>query len=256
MSPIIDLDDEGFDRFFENVDELMKTSVSGFSGSGIGSSSQTFFTPEEIAQAKETLKSALGLDFIAIFGSDQLFNLRRSMDILVKSQAKARGAEPTIQSFLKELPGLSKSYEIATKDLSTMKSQLDTMDSIHQALQEKSNLWSQLRNDHQNVKQECTTLTSSIESFNSQIATLEAQKKEAKDKLADLSKREASLDQPKQELLKDSKDSQAKLEPLAAERSSILALKEKAENTISSLMTAWDTLKTSISDEFDTPPGF
>ncbi|KAG5556862.1 hypothetical protein RHGRI_007198 [Rhododendron griersonianum] len=105
-----------------------------------------------------------------------------------------------------------------------------------------------------NAKQERTALTSSIESFNSQIESLEAQKKEAKEKLADLSKREASLDQQKQELLKDSKDSQAKLEPLVAEHPSILALKEKAKNTINSVMTAWDTLKANIGDELEIPP--
>lgn len=111
-----------------------------------------------------------------------------------------------------------------------------------------------MRNDRQNAKQERTALTSSIESFNSQIESLEAQKKEAKEKLADLSKREASLDQQKQELLKDSKDSQAKLEPLVAEHPSILALKEKAKNTINSVMTAWDTLKANIGDELEIPP--
>lgn len=142
MSPIIDLDDESFEKFFENVYELMKPSASGFSGSGIGSSSQTSFTPEEIAQAKATLKLALGLDITAILESDQFFNLRRSMDILVKSQALAGSAEPALQSFLKELPCLSKSYELANKDLSATKSKLDTIDSIHQALQQKSILWS------------------------------------------------------------------------------------------------------------------
>lgn len=142
MSPIIDLDDESFEKFFENVYELMKPSASGFSGSGIGSSSQTSFTPEEIAQAKATLKLALGLDITAILESDQFFNLRRSMDILVKSQALAGSAEPALQSFFKELPCLSKSYELANKDLSATKSKLDTIDSIHQALQQKSILWS------------------------------------------------------------------------------------------------------------------
>lgn len=136
MSPVVDLDDESFDKFFESVDELMKPSASGFSGSRIGLSSQASFTPEEIIQAKETLKSALGLDITAILESNQFFNLRKAMDILVKSQALAGSVEPALQSFLKKLPGLSKSYELATKDLAATTSKLDTIDAIHLSLLE------------------------------------------------------------------------------------------------------------------------
>lgn len=45
---LLDLNDESFDKFFQTVEELVKPTASGTSGSGIGSSTPASYTPEEV----------------------------------------------------------------------------------------------------------------------------------------------------------------------------------------------------------------
>ncbi|KAG5521525.1 hypothetical protein RHGRI_033927 [Rhododendron griersonianum] len=64
---LLDLDDESFDKFFQTVEELVKPTALGASGSGIGSSTPSSFAPEEVIQVKEVLKAALGLGIDSVF---------------------------------------------------------------------------------------------------------------------------------------------------------------------------------------------
>lgn len=82
---LLDLDDESFDKFFQTVEELVKPTVSGASGSGIGSSTPVSYTPEEINQAKEVWKAALGLGIDYALHQDHNPSVRKSMHVLVKS---------------------------------------------------------------------------------------------------------------------------------------------------------------------------
>lgn len=73
-----DEEEEDLDSLFKSAHDLMKAATSGASSSGLGSSSQSQFTPDEIAEAKTALRMALLQNFkaaIILLGSQILRRL-------------------------------------------------------------------------------------------------------------------------------------------------------------------------------------
>ncbi|KAF7130473.1 hypothetical protein RHSIM_Rhsim10G0159400 [Rhododendron simsii] len=98
-------EDEDLDSLFKSAQDLLKAATSGTSGSGLGSTSQSQFSPEEVSEAKTALRMALLQNFKAVAHPARASNIKKAMDVLVKSQAL--GAEETIlHRFQKEFPDM------------------------------------------------------------------------------------------------------------------------------------------------------
>ncbi|KAF7149249.1 hypothetical protein RHSIM_Rhsim03G0103600 [Rhododendron simsii] len=52
-------EDEDLDSLFKSAQDLLKAATSGTSGSGLGSTSQSQFSSEEVSEAKTALRMAL-----------------------------------------------------------------------------------------------------------------------------------------------------------------------------------------------------
>ncbi|KAF7144820.1 hypothetical protein RHSIM_Rhsim04G0141300 [Rhododendron simsii] len=59
-------EDEDLDSLFKSAQDLLKAATSGTSGSGLGSTSQSQFSPEEVSEAKTALRMALLQNFKAV----------------------------------------------------------------------------------------------------------------------------------------------------------------------------------------------
>ncbi|KAF7112845.1 hypothetical protein RHSIM_RhsimUnG0187100 [Rhododendron simsii] len=98
-------EDEDLDSLFKSAQDLLKAATSGTSGSGLGSTSQSQFSSEEVSEAKTALRMALLQNFKAVAHPARASNIKKAMDVLVKSQALG-AEEPVLQRFQKEFPDM------------------------------------------------------------------------------------------------------------------------------------------------------
>ncbi|KAG5523994.1 hypothetical protein RHGRI_030860 [Rhododendron griersonianum] len=239
---LLDLDDESFDQFFQTVEELVKPTASGASSSGIGSSTPSSFAPEEIIQAKEVLKAALGLGIDSVFHQDHYPSVRKSMNVLVKSQALGSNAEPALQSFLRDFPNSKRSYESATQKCALANFKLTKIDDLQQELKQGFGARDQLRTEINEAKTKCAGLLTSIQ-------TLETELNETRQQLADHEQHEASLVQRRQELLDAAQGPLSALQLLMVEKPKVEASRDQAKVVINDAVTAWDSLKATLESE-------
>ncbi|KAF7142920.1 hypothetical protein RHSIM_Rhsim05G0221200 [Rhododendron simsii] len=98
-------EDEDLDSLFKSAQDLLKAATSGTSDSGLGSTSQSQFSSEEVSEAKTALRMALLQNFKAVAHPARASNIKKAMDVLVKSQALG-AEEPVLQRFQKEFPDM------------------------------------------------------------------------------------------------------------------------------------------------------
>lgn len=239
---LLDLDDDSFDKFFQTVEELVMPTISGTSGSGIGSSTPGSFAPEENNQAKEVLKVAQGLGIDSAFHQDHYSSIRKSMNVLVKSQALGGNSESALQSFLRDLPNLKRSFESATQRCSLATSKLTKIDDLQQELKQGFGARDQLKTEIGGAKVKHKDLLTTIQALEKQLV-------EARQQLANHEQHEALLAHRRQEFLNAAQGPFEALQALMVEKPIAEALRDQAEVAINDVVTSWENLRASLESE-------
>ncbi|KAI8529906.1 hypothetical protein RHMOL_Rhmol11G0011200 [Rhododendron molle] len=211
----------------------MKAATSGTSSSGLGSTSQSQFTPEEVAKAKTALRMALLKNFQAIVHPARASNVKKAMDVLVKSQALGPN-DASLQYFQKEFPNMVKTHDASTQDLSKVHAKLSELEKVDMEITRFSTEWNQLKEDI--IVNRANNIATSEE-----IQELKDKLAQAEGCLEDLQKESKILAKQHEDLKAGSKSQKLKLNLLIEEVPDLCRRWETLEAQLTSLSTAWRT---------------
>ncbi|XP_058219834.1 uncharacterized protein LOC131330312 [Rhododendron vialii] len=230
--------DEDQDSLFKSAQDLLKAATSGTSGSGLGSTSQSQFSSEEVSEAKTALRMALLQNFKAVAHPARASNVKKAIDVLVKSQALGI-EEVSLPHFQKEFPSMVKSYDSSTHELSKINSKLLELEAVDAELTRFSTKWIQLKEDIKTNEANITTTSTEIQDLKGKLAQAEGH-------LDCLRTESKTLAQHHNDLKAGSKSQKMKLNLLVEEMPSLRGQRDTLETQLASLDTSWESLKNSL----------
>ncbi|XP_058185697.1 uncharacterized protein LOC131302922 [Rhododendron vialii] len=216
-------EDKDLDSLFKSAQDLLKAATSSTSGSGLGSTSQSEFTLEEVNEAKTALRMALLQSFKAGVHPTKASNIKKAMDVLVKAKA-LEIEETSLQYFQKEFPNMMKSHDSSTHELNKINVKLAELD----------------------LKEDVKANEANITATSNEIQDLKTKLVEAEGRLDGLQMESKKLAKYHDELKAGSKSQKMKLNLLVEEVPSLRGQRETLEVQLASFDTSWEKLKNNL----------